>query len=461
MIPGIPIRVIAVPLVLALTAGPFLVAAQPVPSLDGWWVSDGYGTLLEIRGDQIKASEITAISCLPAWTAKRQAHTPAGAEAVFVPAEGPQLRVTPGDSADHKFFGYEWAASRIGFRRIPQPPAVAGKPVADSPRDNFDVFWTTFAEHYPFFAMRGIDWAAVRDKYRPTITDKTSPDELFGIFKAMVEPLHDAHVFLRGASDKQRFHALRQDTTLIDEASERKIRELIEEHYIHGKLKSGCRGRLGWGMLPGSIGYLRINAFAGYSEKPSFAAQLQALEEALDEALASAATLRGLVVDVRVNRGGSDVLGVAVASRLAPQEYLAFAKRARNDPAVPDRFTAPQKTPVHVSDRPHFHGKVVLLTGNFTISAGETFTMALMGRTPKVVRVGENTQGVFSDVLGRRLPNGFRFGLPNEIFLTADGKTFDGPGIPPDVRVAVFPKEDLAKGRDGCLEKALEILGKP
>jgi hypothetical protein len=45
------------------------------------------------------------------------------------------------------------------------------------------------------------------------------------------------------------------------------------------------------------------------------------------------------------------------------------------------------------------------------MSAAETFTQALMGRTPHVLRIGENTQGVFCDVLGRHLPNGWNFGL--------------------------------------------------
>jgi C-terminal processing protease CtpA/Prc len=81
-----------------------------------------------------------------------------------------------------------------------------------------------------------------------------------------------------------------------------------------------------------------------------------------------------------------------------------------------------------------------------------------MNRQPAVVRVGQNTQGVFSDVLGRRLPNGWRFGLPNERFVT-DGKSYDGPGIPPMIVVPVFPPSDLASGRDGAIEKALEILG--
>jgi len=101
---------------------------------------------------------------------------------------------------------------------------------------------------------------------------------------------------------------------------------------------------------------------------------------------------------------------------------------------------------------------VVLLTGLLTISAGETFTQALMGRTPHVTRIGENTQGVFSDVLNRKLPNGWEFGLPNEVFRTKDGKTFDVGGIPPDINVPVFGDADVAAGTDPAMARALELL---
>jgi C-terminal processing protease CtpA/Prc len=102
---------------------------------------------------------------------------------------------------------------------------------------------------------------------------------------------------------------------------------------------------------------------------------------------------------------------------------------------------------------------VVLLTGPLTISAGETFTQALMGRTPHVTRIGENTQGVYSDVLLRALPNGWIFGLPNEIYRTPSGETFDGPGIPPDKTVPVFAAADIAASRDPAMAAALEVLG--
>jgi C-terminal processing protease CtpA/Prc len=103
---------------------------------------------------------------------------------------------------------------------------------------------------------------------------------------------------------------------------------------------------------------------------------------------------------------------------------------------------------------------VVELIGPLTISAGETFTQALLGRIPRVTRIGENTQGVFSDVLGKKLPNGWEFGLPNEVFRTPQGSTFDGPGIPPDIAVAVFADADVAAKRDPAMMKALEILKK-
>ena len=117
--------------------------------------------------------------------------------------------------------------------------------------------------------------------------------------------------------------------------------------------------------------------------------------------------LRALVLDLRINFGGGDTFGFAIASRLAPANYLAFTVEARNSPRDRSSFTVAQQIMLHASKRPSFHGPVVELIGPLTQSAEESFTMALMGRTPSVIRIGENTQGVFSTVLPRRLPNGW------------------------------------------------------
>ncbi len=72
--------------------------------------------------------------------------------------------------------------------------------------------------------------------------------------------------------------------------------------------------------------------------------------------------------------------------------------------------------------------------------------------------IGQPTQGVFSDVMERELPNGMTAWLPNEEYLTDSGRTFDGTGIPPEVRVPVFTKEEFAAGRDSGFDRAVDVL---
>jgi C-terminal processing protease CtpA/Prc len=80
-----------------------------------------------------------------------------------------------------------------------------------------------------------------------------------------------------------------------------------------------------------------------------------------------------------------------------------------------------------------------------------------MNREPKITRVGETTQGVFSDVLSRTLPNGWRFGLANERFVT-NGKYYDHVGIAPDILVESLTPAARATGRDAAIERALVLL---
>jgi S-formylglutathione hydrolase FrmB len=98
------------------------------------------------------------------------------------------------------------------------------------------------------------------------------------------------------------------------------------------------------------------------------------------------------------------------------------------------------------------------LIGPETLSGGETFAMALMERRPTVSFVGENTQGVFSDVWGRRLPNGWTFAVPTELYLTKDGKSFDATGVPPHIRAPALTPRDVERGRDPALEAAVKAL---
>ena len=444
-------------------AGSKPAAAPTAAGLAGVWKSDGYGFVLVATADSLRAYEVTATTCVPSFTAVRRAETPAGAEATYEADDG-VLAVIAGPDSTQKHLKSDGAASYMVIRRLPAEPEVCSRPTPNTPAGNFEVFATTWAEHYILFDQKGADWPAVVAAARAKVTPATTPEQLFDILSGMIAPFDDAHTFIVADTIKRRFRTLRKGTDRVAKSgiADFRTKDLpvilaVTDRQLSGPLQKWCNDQIQYGHVDDSTGYLRILSEGGYTKDGGFAAGLVALEAALDTIFTDP-KLTGLVIDVRINFGGADPYGLALASRLATAEYVAYSKEARLDPADHTKWTPGQLSPVRPSTRPGFKGPVVELTGPLTISAGETTTQALMGRTPKIIRLGENTQGVFSDVLGRRLPNGWRFGLPNEVFRAADGKTFDGPGIPPDIAVPVFADQDLKAGRDPGLARAVAAL---
>ncbi|MEU0692153.1 S41 family peptidase [Streptomyces uncialis] len=442
-----------VALALAGQAAPADTAPQP--TTDGIWRMDGYGTVLSIRNGALQEYQTTAVSCLKGDSAQRTG------PGTYTTPDGAVLTVhIRGDRGSMR------ADSSVGdrnLRRITELPDACTRPAPQGPLAAFDVFWQSFEENYPFFSAKGIDWRALRDQYRPQVHAKTTKDELYAVFSEMVGPLHDAHVAVQ---DGDRVFALvRPGTELPSRELDTKVKKSIVAHGLKDarNLRDFANGRITYADLPGGQGYLRISGFGGYTgDGAPYAAQLAELDRALDTVLDQERTqrLKGLILDLRINGGGSDALGIHIAERLTDTPYIAYSKRARNDPADPTRHTRPQ--PVHVTPAqgPRYTGPVAVLTGGSTFSAGESFTQALLDRPGRTVRIGQPTQGVFSDVMRRELPNGMSAWLPNEEFLTRSGRTFDGTGIPPHLIEPVFTKEEFDKNRDSAFDRALNMLRK-
>ncbi|MGI5337139.1 S41 family peptidase [Streptomyces sp. CA-181903] len=424
---------------------------------DGVWRTDGYGTLVSVEdgGRRLRTYDTTAVSCLPGLT---EATGKGDGSGRFTDPDGAILTITPDGPGRARMTNAEDVGHRT-LRRVGALPAgctARPKPgERPDPRRVFDVFWHTYAENYPFFEAHGIDWKAVRDRFRPRITSDTSDDELFAVLRRMIEPLYDGHTFIKASQDR-RFAGHRADTvTPTKESIARTDRAVAEA--VGVPLRTWAQGAISYAGLPDGTGYLRITRFNRYAAKGGPEADVAELDRALDDVLAR--TPRGLIIDLRFNGGGSDRLGIHIAERLTDRPYTAYLKHARNDPEDPRKFTPPVPVRVTPSASPRYTGPLAVLTGRLTISAGETFTQALMGRSPAPVRIGENTQGLFSDVLERSLPNGWTFGLPNEEFMRpGDGRTYDVTGIPPAIRTPVFTEEEFAAHRDSALTRARRLL---
>jgi Peptidase family S41 len=435
-------------------------------SLDGVWRSEGYGMVFEIQGSTAKTFQVTTTTCVPWFTAERETTDMVGRDATFTSPHRDPFFIRTGGNTKRKLLHRDGTASDIRLDRIPRLPATCEHPTPNTPVDNFEVFARTWAENYILFDQKKVDWDEVVRVNRAKVHSDTAPEQLFDIFVGMIEPLHDLHTSIQAFDLNRKFRTMRPGSERLINGNESEFRtttmpklwSITDRAYRKAPMKKWCNDNLQYALVGDHIGYLRIVSFSGYSEKEGFEAGLTALDSALDE-IFSDQELKGLVIDVRINFGGDDPYGLAIASRLASRKYLAYTKAARADAVNRNKWTPGDPSVVRPSLRPGFRGPVVELIGSLTISAGETFTQALMGRTPHVTRIGENTQGVFSDVLGRKLPNGWGFGLPNEVFRTKRGTTFDALGIPPDIAVPVFADVDIVGGKDPAMMKALEVLG--
>ncbi|MEV8376697.1 S41 family peptidase [Kribbella sp. NPDC056861] len=439
---------IAAGLVAAPLSAPL--AATAATSVNGVWAMDGYGTIVAIDNGKAELFSTTSISCAPAGEYTRSGDR-------FTAAE--EQAFTVRGRRDRAVLQVEGNVGDKHLRRLAKLPKLCTMPGATGPVAVFDQFWTTYAENYPFFQAKGVDWNKVRDTYRPQVKPDMSDDALFDLLTAMIKPLGDAHTAIR--SETRSFPGVRPGTTLPSPELEAVIRPYVEATALKGvSFTSYANERIGYADLPGRIGYLRVIAFLGYGDVADYNAERKVLDDTLDKILTRqrVKTLRGLIIDLRVNGGGSDQLGLDLASRLTGKPFFAYSKRARNDPADPAAFTVPQPLFVQPSERTKYTGPIAMLTGGSQMSAGETFTQAMANRTPRPIRIGQNTQGVFSDVLVRTLPNGWQFTVPNEEFRTRDWRTYDGAGIPPDLRTPVFTPAELEGHRDSAFATALKVL---
>jgi len=449
--------------IVALAAVLVAACATPTGGRDGEpaaapsevWRSDGYGWIVAITGNRAQTYETTSISCLPGGRALDQLGQPASDGTVRYGREGVALQTLHRGTEGRATLHLLGTAADVDLLPLPELPAACTRPMPDDPLTTFDVFWTTFAEHYNSFARKKIDWAAARARFRPKVDSETAPDELYAVLRDMITPLEDMHTSVTGA-DGEEFFGARLGTR---ELSSRDLRAAVDEHLREDlgvtEIQNFAGGAISYADLPGGRGYLRLTRFERYREDDnSYLANQAELDRVLDAVFTPArvAALQGLVVDVRNNSGGYDALGLQLAGRLTDTPYPAFSKQPRNDPKDQTRHGRLREVTVTPADGRRYTGPVRLLTSELTISAAEAFVLAMLARTPAPSRVGTATQGVFADDMTRHLPNGWTATLGNEEYFAPDGRSFEGVGIPPTVTIPVFTDSELEQHRDTALD---------
>jgi carboxyl-terminal processing protease len=350
----------------------------------------------------------------------------------------------------------------------------------DEPLVSFEAFCELFAENYAFFELRGVDWAHACAAGEHRLRAEPSPDLLLEVLESLIAPLADLHVYVATPERKLRSMsrargprvALQRVFSLptpslsaraaVDAISPHMAQTLLGEYQksLRGFRRAG-NGVLAWGTLDSGVGYLSLLRMFGFaaSERargaddlphllheagPFMAEDMSSLEDALDEAFADLSEGRSLVVDLRLNGGGFDRAGMLLCDRLTGKASSAFRKKARSR----NGFGPAQAITINPSPGARFTKPVFALISPFTQSAGEVCALA-MASLPNVSLLGEPTQGILSDNLFHRLPNGWEVSLSNEIYEAIDGRCFESVGVPVDTPLPPLGEELLQDLRSG------------
>jgi len=320
------------------------------------------------------------------------------------------------------------------------------------PEKNFEYLWKTFDRNYAIFGPKKVDWKALYRVYRPKVKPQTTDDELFEIMSSMLGHLNDNHVRLTSEKPFRVFFAgilnelmREKNFKSANEARQFLNKRPVPEKYIKSELMERMNGVFAFGWVDEGIGYFHFKGFGNIPESTAV----------IDEILRTFQDAKGIIVDVRKNSGGDDRVGKLIADRFADQKRLYMITYTRNGPNYDD-FTPPKYWYVEPDGPQRFTKPVVLLTNRLSISAAENFALA-MRVLPHVTVVGDLTSGVFADVYGDTLPNGWGFGVSYKLFVDYSGFCWEGIGVPPDLRI-INTDDDIQQEKDRVLEFAIEFL---
>jgi carboxyl-terminal processing protease len=404
------------------------------------------------------------------------------------------------------------------------PPSFSDATVSTATREGrlavFDDVWRTITERYYDPSMRGVDWAAEREQFRPVAAEAHTPAEFYTTLRRMIASLQDAHtrVFApdeRSEWDHPKFTGISVGLREMDG-------ELIVARVAHNSEAERAGVRVGDQLArvdgePVAV-VLARRASEGVTASTPAAARLSAIARLFDGARDSLVTLdltdergrekrvplrrtletrepqfdvrrveraevvhfnifsqeiatalvrafredknlrgaRGLVIDLRDNGGGEAESMIDIASAFLPVGTRLGAFTDRDGHTV----DAPQTRRAMLSAADEinsFSGALVVLTSGRTASAAEIFVAAL--RDAGRARVlGEQTCGCVLAIRTRhQLPDGGLLDVSEMDYRTARARRLEGTGIAPDEVIAPT-RHDIEAQRDPALERAIAVL---
>lgn len=291
---------------------------------------------------------------------------------------------------------------------------------------------------YAYRDLRGVNWNALFARKSAGLVKKKTPAAFARAVASMLAAAEDVHMWVT-----------------VGNATFGTHQRSIEPNYNHAVLSKRVpqwrepNPCVRTGRFADGVGYIMITSWSNDCRD-----DLEAVFEALDQF----STAPGLIVDVRPNSGGDELLARTVAGCFI--ERPAVYSRNRNvAPGTPGGFTEVYDRVVEPKKgRPRYRGAVAVLIGPAVMSSCESFVL-MMQQAPKCQLIGAPTYGSSGNPKPVELSNGVTVFMPSWQDLFPDGSILEGVGIKPDIPVNTTTHQ--LRTEDPVLEAARQALRKP
>jgi hypothetical protein len=300
----------------------------------------------------------------------------------------------------------------------------------------FDKVWSAFDREYAMFGIKPkLDWDKQRETFRPRAREAKTTYKLAAVIAEMLASLEDLHVGISVQGEP--VPCFNRDRPL--NANWRAAAKLLSS------LEEVPR-TLAWGRTDDGIGYINLYTLGNPN-----------LTGAFDGVLDKLGDTWGLIIDLRFNGGGDELLGRDVAGRFIDEERVYSYNHYRDPEGKSRTDLGPRLSRACAVRGPwRYASPVVVLIGQRTMSSAESLA-CMFSVCPQVVTIGDKTAGASANP--RRLDAGcdIMVIVPRWLDLGPDGKPFESVGLQPKIAVAASP-DDFTDDKDPVLQKALDHL---
>lgn len=305
---------------------------------------------------------------------------------------------------------------------------------AERSLEAFDAVWKAFDEEYPLFTLKPeVDWAELGERNRPLAAAATSTYETGAVLASLLQPLQDLHVWVRVGGEFVSMSYRPRPLNASWAGSEK----------LTGPFVNTRRG-LAWARTKDDLGYLNVYALSDWNLQCEF-----------DQALESLADSWGLVIDLRFNGGGDELLARKLAGRFLDETRVYSTNRYRAGPGH-DELGPLLERPCEPRGPWRYEAPVVVLTGQRTMSSAESLVL-MLAQCPQVTTLGDRSAGSSANPRLLELPGDIAVNLPRWLDMDPEQRPIDGQGVAPDVPLETGD-DDFDEQHDAVLAAALERL---